>query len=90
MNRLFAAVAISALALSGAAFAADAPSATPATGSVKAPIVQKAQAPATTTTPAAKPVVDDSHAKKSAVVKKSDKKATTGTESAMPASPATK
>ncbi len=41
MNRLFAAVAISALALSGAAFAADAPS-----------LAQSGQAPATTTSPA--------------------------------------
>ena len=77
MKRLLASVAISALALSGAAFAADAPTA-----------VQKDQAPmAQTTNPvttqakpstadsrattAAKPSVDDSHAKKPA--KKSDK-----------------
>ena len=70
MKRLLASVANSALALSGAAFAADAPTA-----------VQKDQAPmaqgstsATTsaTTPAApaKPSVEDSHAKKAGVAKK--------------------
>ncbi len=67
MKRLLASVAISALALSGAAFAADAPTA-----------VQKDQAPmAQTTTPStpsattpAKPSVADSHAKKPATVKK--------------------
>jgi opacity protein-like surface antigen len=80
MNRLFAAVAISALALSGAAFAADAPATAPVTSPTH---VQKAQAPATT-----KSMVDD-HGKKSTTVKKSDKK-TTGTESAAPASPTAK
>jgi hypothetical protein len=73
MNRLFAAVAISALALSGAAFAADAPAASPA-------LVQKAQAPATTTATPAKPVIGDSQVKKStSMVKKSDSKASTET-----------
>jgi hypothetical protein len=59
MKRLLASVAISALALSGAAFAADAPTA-----------VQKDQAPmAQTTTPTTtptKPSTVDSHAKKPA------------------------
>ena len=68
MKRLLASVAISALALSGAAFAADAPTA-----------VQKDQAPmtssqtATPTAPSAtapaKPAVVDSQAKKTAVKK---------------------
>ena len=69
MNRLFAAVAISALALSGAAFAADAPSNSPS-------LAQSAQAPATTTISPAKP--------KPAIVKKADSKATTGAVSGAP------
>jgi hypothetical protein len=62
MKRLLASVAISALALSGAAFAADAPTA-----------VHKDQAPMAATTAPAKPALDDSHAKKPTVTKKSDK-----------------
>ncbi|MBI3513053.1 MAG: hypothetical protein HY060_03170 [Proteobacteria bacterium] len=63
MKRLLASVAISALVLSGAAFAADAPSA-----------VQKDQAPMATTTnkaaTPAKPGVADSQAKKPVATKK--------------------
>jgi len=68
MKRLFAAVAISALTLSTAAFAAD-------TGAVQKPVDQKAQVPAasapavTTPAPAAKPMADDAKAKKPAVKK---------------------
>jgi hypothetical protein len=59
MKRLFAAVAISALTLSTAAFAAD-------TGAQK-PVDQKA--PAVTTTTPAKPMADDAKAKKPVVKK---------------------
>jgi hypothetical protein len=67
MKRLFAAVAISALTLSTAAFAAD-------TGAQK-PVDQKAQVPAVTTpAPAtaspAKPMANDSKAAKPSVTKK--------------------
>ncbi len=75
MKRLFASVAISALALSGAAFAADAPSA-----------VQKAQAPVTSSAPAK---TDDAKAKKPIVAKKTDKKASATTETPVNAKPTT-
>ncbi len=78
MKRLFASVAISALALSGAAFAADAPA---AVQKDKAPMAQSATpttpaAPSATT--AAKPTVEDSHAKKSGTVKKDKTSMNTG------------
>jgi hypothetical protein len=60
MKRLFAAVAISALTLSTAAFAAETPA-------VQKPVDQKAQAPVTSTTTPAKPMVDET--KKPAVKK---------------------
>lgn len=73
MNRLFAAVAISALALSGAAYAADAPT-----------TVQKAQAPAVTTT---SPTKSDTTMKK-ASSHKAEKKAGSSSDTEIPASPA--
>ena len=69
MNRLFAAVAISVLALSGAAFAADAPT---AVQKDQAPMAQTQpttpSAPSATSTP--KSTVENSHAKKPGTVKK--------------------
>lgn len=62
MKRLFAAVAISALTLSSAAFAAD-------TSAVSKPMDQKTQTPAVTSTTPAKPMVEDSKAKKPVVKK---------------------
>lgn len=72
MNRLFAAVAISALALSGAAYAADAPT-----------TVQKAQAPAVTTT---SPTKSDTSVKKSSA-HRADKKAGSSSDTAISGSP---
>ena len=93
MKRLFAAVAISALTLSTAAFAAD-------TGAVQKPVDQKAQVPAASapavTTPApsatvpAKPMTDATNGKKADTVKKSDGKASEPAASSTTTKPATR
>ncbi len=75
MKRLFATVAISALALSGAAFAADAPATVTKT---QPPVVSAPATPSTIGTKA-----DDGHAKKSEVIKK-DKTSLNATQAAKP------
>jgi hypothetical protein len=78
MKRLFATVAISALALSGAAFAADAPATVTKT---QPPVASTPAMPSTGTTLGTK--ADDGHAKKSEVIKK-DKTSLNATQAVKP------